>query len=129
VGGEQHGVANKQIKWTRTGPAALTAPHARTALHRVQSLHCCGYHTANILQFNATVGHEAFSKSVLNNVSDFVFAGGSPRPHPAKMNLKTIKSAKPGPRISHMTYDTFPVSKFPRRNFYRTPLILMQRKR
>jgi hypothetical protein len=58
----------------------------------------------------------------MNNVSDFVFAGGSPRPPPAKTNLETIKPAKQGPRISHTTYDMFPVSKFPRRNLYRTPL-------
>jgi hypothetical protein len=125
-GGVQHGVANKQIKRTRIGPAALTAPHARTAPHRVHSLLFCRYHTAHILQFNAIVGHVAISDSVMNNVSDFVSdfdsAGGSARPPPAETNLEKIKSAKHGPRISHTTYDTFPVSKFPRRNLYRTPL-------
>jgi hypothetical protein len=118
----QHGVANKQKKRTRIGPAALTAPHARTAPHRVHSLHFCRYHTAHILQFNAIVGHVAISNSVMNNVSDFVSAGGSARPPPAETNLETIKSAKHGPRISRTTYDTLPVSKFPRRNLYRMPL-------
>jgi hypothetical protein len=121
-GGVQHGVANKQIKRMRIEPAALTAPHARTAPHRMHSLHFCRYHTANILQFNAIVGHVAISNSVLNNVSDFVSAGGSARPPPAETNLETIKPAIHGQRISHTTYDTLPVSKFPRRNLYRTPL-------
>jgi hypothetical protein len=85
----QHGVANKQIKRTRIGPAALTAPYARTAPHLAHSLHFCRYHTAHILQFNAIVGHVAISNSVMNNVSDFVSAGESARPPPAETNLET----------------------------------------
>jgi hypothetical protein len=118
----QHGVGNKQVKRTRIGPAALTAPHASNAPHRLHSLHFCRYHTAHILQFNAIVGHVAISNSVMNNVSAFVSTGGSARPAPAETNLETIAFAKHGPQISHTTYDTFPVSKFQRRNWYRTPL-------
>jgi hypothetical protein len=91
----QHGVANKQIKRTRIGPAALTAPYARTVPHRVHSLHFCRYHTAHILQFNAIVGHVAISNSVMNNVADFGFAGeSSPAPSGNEFGNEKIRETR-----------------------------------
>jgi hypothetical protein len=61
----------------------------KVSKHCVQlPLSCC--RTAHILYFNASVSHMAIQRGDLNNVSGFVFVGGSTRSPPAETKSETV---------------------------------------